>query len=159
MPSSFSFGILLSPLLSENPVLSQHLLPVVLAYRGQSATELLNNTEAPLNQHIPCHFEEHFILRTEEAKSFLALTQYIPTRCPDFSPRVCHWSPPFRLNVGHCFFQVSKGQPNTVTGTLCQDIKSYATGFSPFSIQCSPIYSLLLGQSVCVTQSCSSFSR
>lgn len=38
------FGILMSPLLSENSSLSsQHLPPAALAYRGQSHTEFLNN--------------------------------------------------------------------------------------------------------------------
>ena len=46
MPSGLCyFGSLLFPWLSENPALSQHLLPdaVALAYRGQPTTELLKN--------------------------------------------------------------------------------------------------------------------
>lgn len=77
------------------------------------------------------------------------------------SSSVCHHSSGIStlLNVGHCFFQASKGQPNTITWDLCQPIESGVIGlFSLFQfyignvlcpfIQNSPTHALLLCQSM-----------
>lgn len=132
------FGILLSPLLSENPALSQHLPTATLAYRGQPTTELLNSAGDPSSAHSLSLWTRTVYPENSQIMIFWPYTAY-PTSLSLLisSPTVCHHSSgTFALfYVGHSFFQASNGQPNAINWDLWQDIKSCVIGlFSLFQL-------------------------
>lgn len=133
----------MSPLLSENPVLSQHLPTATLAYRRQPTTELLNNAGDSSSAHSLSLWIRTVYPKNSQIMIFWPYAAY-PTSLSLLisSPTVCHHSSGIfaLLNVGHCFFQASKGQPNTITWDLWQAIKPCHR----FSLLFSTLYSVSL---------------